>query len=102
MCFIQETMFIICNACTFLFTVIEVSCGEYGDYVRKLVAAIQNGKCDIQAGKPFPQTEQLNNADFDKKINNTQSLPGDTNHGNNLLSYTQNDISKETPATGKY
>lgn len=79
--------------------IIEVSCGEYGDYVRKLVAAIQNGKCDIQAGKPFPQTEQLNNADFDKKINNTQALPGgESNHGNNLLSYTQNDISKETPA----
>ncbi|CAH1405002.1 unnamed protein product [Nezara viridula] len=76
-----------------------ISCGEYGDYVRKLVAAIQNGKCDIQAGKPFPQTEQLNNADFDKKINNTQSLPGEANHGNNLLSYTQNDISKEVPAS---
>ncbi|XP_014291102.1 ATP-binding cassette subfamily G member 4 isoform X2 [Halyomorpha halys] len=79
--------------------IIEVSCGEYGDYVRKLVAAIQNGKCDIQAGKPFPQSAQLNNADVDKKINNTQSLPGETNHGNNLLSYTQNDIAKEIPTT---
>lgn len=41
--------------------VIEVSCGEYGDNVRKLVMAIQNGKHDIQVGKPFPQPENLNN-----------------------------------------
>lgn len=41
--------------------VIEVSCGEYGDNVRKLVTAIQNGKYDIQVGKPFPQPEHLNN-----------------------------------------
>lgn len=41
--------------------VIEVSCGEYGDNVRKLVTAINNGKYDIQVGKPFPQPENLNN-----------------------------------------
>lgn len=40
---------------------IEVSCGEYGDNVRKLVTAINNGKYDIQVGKPFPQPENLNN-----------------------------------------
>jgi len=38
-----------------------VSCGEYGDNVRKLVTAIKNGKYDIQVGKPFPQPENLNN-----------------------------------------
>ena len=81
--------------------VIEVSCGEYGDYVRKLVAAIQNGKCDIQSGKPFPQSEQLNNADVDKKINNTQTpAVGDSNQGNNILAYAHNDIAKETVTTG--
>lgn len=38
-----------------------MSCGEYGDNVRKLVTAINNGKYDIQVGKPFPQPENLNN-----------------------------------------
>lgn len=38
-----------------------MSCGEYGDNVRKLVTAIKNGKYDIQMGKPFPQPEILNN-----------------------------------------
>ncbi|KDR13078.1 ATP-binding cassette sub-family G member 4 isoform X1 [Zootermopsis nevadensis] len=45
--------------------VIEVSCGEYGDNIRKLVNAIQNGKHDIRTGKPFPElppAEVLNNA----------------------------------------
>lgn len=45
--------------------VIEVSCGEYGDHIRKLVTAIQNGKHDIREGKPFPElppAEVLNNA----------------------------------------
>lgn len=45
----------------FLYLVIEVSCGEYGDNVRKLVTAIDNGKYDIQVGKPFPQAKILNN-----------------------------------------
>lgn len=57
----------------FLFsTVIEVSCGEYGDNVKKLVDAIQNGKYDIQNNKPFPNQEQLNN--FDAKSQNGISL----------------------------
>lgn len=48
-----------------LSSVIEVSCGEYGDNIRKLVNAIQNGKHDIRTGKPFPElppAEVLNNA----------------------------------------
>lgn len=45
----------------FFYLVIEVSCGEYGDNVRKLVTAINNGKYDIQVGKPFPQPKSLNN-----------------------------------------
>jgi hypothetical protein len=46
--------------------VIEVSCGEYGDNIRKLVNAIQNGKHDIRTGRPFPEfppAEVLNNAE---------------------------------------
>lgn len=48
-----------------MFLVIEVSCGEYGDNIRRLVNAIQNGKHDIRTGKPFPElpsAEVLNNA----------------------------------------
>ncbi|XP_073989093.1 ATP-binding cassette sub-family G member 4 isoform X2 [Rhodnius prolixus] len=91
--------------------IIEVSCGEYGDYVRKLVTAIQNGKCDIQTGKPFPQTEQLNNADVDKKINSgalpmpaMSQEPNTNSKGTNnmLLAYAHNDIAKDsTPKNGE-
>ncbi|XP_050537758.1 ATP-binding cassette sub-family G member 1 [Daktulosphaira vitifoliae] len=54
---------------------IEVSCGEYGDNVQKLVNAIQNGKCDIQPGKPFPNNEILNNSNQKEiiKSNNLSS-----------------------------
>ncbi|XP_063222771.1 ATP-binding cassette subfamily G member 4 isoform X1 [Bacillus rossius redtenbacheri] len=48
--------------------VIEVSCGEYGDNISKLVEAIQNGKYDIRLGKPFPELPEavvLNNATKD-------------------------------------
>lgn len=41
--------------------VIEVSCGEYGDNVKKLVDAIKNGTYDIQNNKPFPIPEVFNN-----------------------------------------
>ncbi|KAK6636299.1 hypothetical protein RUM43_009958 [Polyplax serrata] len=39
--------------------IIEVSCGEYGDNVKKLVAAIENGKNDIRDGRPLPNAENL-------------------------------------------
>jgi len=57
--------------------VIEVSCGEYGDNIRKLVNAIQNGKHDIRAGKPFPElppVEVLNNAGV--KLTNMSGVLG--------------------------
>jgi hypothetical protein len=41
-------------------TVIEVSCGEYGDHVGNLVKAIGNGKHDIREGKPFPLVKENN------------------------------------------
>ncbi|XP_076296278.1 ATP-binding cassette sub-family G member 1 isoform X3 [Lasioglossum baleicum] len=43
--------------------IIEVSCGEYGDNIKSLVNAIQNGKYDIREGHPFPESkpEPLNN-----------------------------------------
>ncbi|XP_024086064.1 ATP-binding cassette sub-family G member 4 isoform X2 [Cimex lectularius] len=81
--------------------IIEVSCGEYGDYVRKLVTAIQNGKCDIQAGKPFTTSEQqLNNANADKKVNNSSNAENPSNNSNGtnnmLLAYARDDIAKDT------
>jgi len=57
--------------------VIEVSCGEYGDNIRKLVRAIQNGKHDIREGKPFPElppAEVLNNASV--KLSNVNGVLG--------------------------
>lgn len=57
--------------------VIEVSCGEYGDNIRKLVRAIQNGKHDIRTGKPFPElppAEVLNNASV--KLSNGNGVLG--------------------------
>ncbi|XP_046664036.1 ATP-binding cassette sub-family G member 4-like isoform X2 [Homalodisca vitripennis] len=68
--------------------VIEVSCGEYGDNVRKLVNAIKNGKHDIQLGKPFPEIKALNNAN--EKVNNTDVATGDTKMSNGLESSTGN------------
>ncbi|CAL7934659.1 unnamed protein product [Xylocopa violacea] len=43
--------------------IIEVSCGEYGDNIKKLVSAIKNGKYDIREGYPFPDSKSdgLNN-----------------------------------------
>jgi len=57
--------------------VIEVSCGEYGDNIHKLVRAIQNGKHDIREGKPFPElppAEVLNNASV--KLSNGNGVVG--------------------------
>nr|CAD7438922.1 unnamed protein product [Timema bartmani] len=66
---------------------IEVSCGEYGDNIKKLVAAIQNGKHDIRTGKPFPdlpEDEVLNNSVKEKltngradNVNVSVTQPGD-------------------------
>jgi hypothetical protein len=68
---------IINNKYYFSSLVIEVSCGEYGDNIRKLVNAIQNGKHDIRAGKPFPElppVEVLNNAGV--KLTNMSGVLG--------------------------
>ncbi|XP_054261106.1 ATP-binding cassette sub-family G member 4 isoform X2 [Macrosteles quadrilineatus] len=81
--------------------VIEVSCGEYGDNVRKLVAAIKNGKHDIRVGKPFPEIEAsntLNNANA--KVNNDiaageRKMSNGTTGVNNMLLAATNDIAKE-------
>ncbi|XP_050422485.1 ATP-binding cassette subfamily G member 4 isoform X2 [Adelges cooleyi] len=57
---------------------IEVSCGEYGDNVRKLVNAIQNGKYDIQTGKTFPTSDNLNNV-------NQKDIVKSSNLSSNLI-----------------
>lgn len=83
--------------------VIEVSCGEYGDNVRKLVKAINNGKHDIQIGKPFPE-ESMNLNNSTAKVNNTDvesrkinGLDNPTSNGMNkmLLASVQDDIAKD-------
>lgn len=60
--------------------IIEVACGEYGDHTRTLVNAINNGKEDIQDGKPLPVlqiTDGLNNSDkFAHDIKNTLAAAG--------------------------
>lgn len=87
----------------FSISVIEVSCGEYGDNVRKLVNAIKNGKHDIQMGKPFPELKPLNNAGT--KVNNTDveqrkanGLESTTGNGMNnmLLACAKDDIAKDS------
>uniref|UniRef100_A0A8D8ZVH1 ATP-binding cassette sub-family G member 1 n=1 Tax=Cacopsylla melanoneura TaxID=428564 RepID=A0A8D8ZVH1_9HEMI len=97
------------NPASFL---IEVSCGEYGDNVRKLVTAINNGKHDIRNNKPFPKSEVLNNAvlavsDNDKKKINGSNLsseipevdktgPNSNIKSNVVLKYANNDIVKDS------
>ncbi|XP_014468323.1 PREDICTED: ATP-binding cassette sub-family G member 1-like isoform X2 [Dinoponera quadriceps] len=42
--------------------IIEVSCGEYGDNIKNLVNAINNGKYNIREGHPFPELKDgMNN-----------------------------------------
>lgn len=88
-----------------------MSCGEYGDNIRKLVTAIRNGKNDIRTGKPFPaltnDDEKLNNSGVDaniEKINghshNVESCnesPSSTTTNVNLFQpYVTNDITKNS------
>jgi len=75
--------------------IIEVACGEYGDYVKTLVKAIQNGKCDVQEGKPLPEVEKLNNANVDDKLNKEKNVEAN-NGGTSLLQYAHDDISKSS------
>ncbi|XP_043252019.1 ATP-binding cassette sub-family G member 1 isoform X2 [Colletes gigas] len=67
--------------------IIEVSCGEYGDNIRSLVAAIKNGKYDIREGYPFPEnkSEGLNNA-------LSESLQKGTDSGENAETKDKNDV----------
>ncbi|XP_003246360.1 ATP-binding cassette sub-family G member 4 isoform X2 [Acyrthosiphon pisum] len=85
---------------------IEVSCGEYGDNVRKLVTAINNGKYDIQVGKPFPQPENLNNVN-QKEIMKSSNLSSNfieidklskSVDSDSLLQYSGNTFSKPDDA----
>lgn len=47
---------------TICISVIEVSCGEYGDNIKNLINAINNGKYDIREGYSFPETKDgMNN-----------------------------------------
>ncbi|XP_047001476.1 ATP-binding cassette subfamily G member 4-like isoform X1 [Schistocerca americana] len=99
--------------------IIEVSCGEYGDNIRKLVTAIRNGKNDIRSGTPFPPIagvdEKLNNSNVNilDKSKNLEKSNGQTQESNgepatsvagtniNLFQpYIANDIAKNGHSTG--
>ncbi|GAB1863239.1 ATP-binding cassette sub-family G member 1 [Camponotus japonicus] len=56
--------------------IIEVSCGEYGDNIKNLVNAINNGKYDIREGYPFPETKE--------EMNNCAASTGILKNGDNI------------------
>ncbi|XP_015598558.1 ATP-binding cassette sub-family G member 1 isoform X2 [Cephus cinctus] len=67
--------------------IIEVSCGEYGNNIRNLVNAIDNGKYDIRAGHSFPETKstELNNSSLSKDEKDLKNIPvEDKNDASNL------------------
>lgn len=68
----------------FFFPVIEVACGEYGDNISSLVAAIKNGKHDIREGLPFPETkgENLNNANQTNALSKNVEAEGSKDDSN--------------------
>lgn len=60
--------------------IIEVSCGEYGDNIRKLVNAIANGQNDIRNEQSFPAVtaaDGLNNATKALNENGAESAAAD-------------------------
>lgn len=101
--------------------VIEISCGEYGDNIKKLVNAINNGKYDIRDGYPFPELKEgmnnctastgiLKNGDNIEKIaiklkdindisNLEEKFPQDRrteiSNGKLISNYAANDITKQ-------
>lgn len=101
------------------FSVIEVSCGEYGDNIKNLINAINNGKYDIREGYPFPETKEgmnncnaaagiLKNGDnldkMKKNKNDVSNLEekfseeknGEINNGKLISGYATNDITKQS------
>lgn len=96
--------------------IIEVSCGEYGDHIKKLVNAISNGKNDIRTETSFPAItggEGLNNASktvndnfgesqaAEKSVNETANQvekfadSRSNPNGSLLLNNAMNDIAKD-------
>lgn len=94
--------------------IIEVSCGEYGDHIRKLVHAIANGKNDIRDSQQFVNdVVELNNGQkigFDgisSEVENKNENKGQiekfidedvasNGNGSVALQNVVNDISKDT------
>ncbi|EFN78567.1 ATP-binding cassette sub-family G member 1, partial [Harpegnathos saltator] len=102
--------------------IIEVSCGEYGDNIKKLVNAIDNGKYNIREGQPFPElkegmnnctaatgilknaeerTEKAANIKDKNDVSNLKeekfpdSKSDDINNGKFISTYATNDIAKQ-------
>lgn len=72
--------------------IIEVSCGEYGDHIKKLVNAISNGKNDIRTETSFPAItggEGLNNAS--KTVNDNA---GESQAAEKSVNETANQVEK--------
>ncbi|XP_011704186.1 PREDICTED: ATP-binding cassette sub-family G member 4 isoform X1 [Wasmannia auropunctata] len=65
--------------------IIEVSCGEYGDNIKNLINAINNGKSDIREGYPFPETKE--------GMNNCTAATGILKNGDKMKLKDKNDIS---------
>ncbi|XP_025986553.1 ATP-binding cassette sub-family G member 1 isoform X2 [Solenopsis invicta] len=99
--------------------IIEVSCGEYGDNIKNLINAINNGKYDIREGQPFPEMKEgMNNctaaADILKNGDNldkvkikdkndisnleekfSEEKSNEISNGKLIPSYATNDIAKQ-------
>lgn len=41
--------------------ILEVACGEHGDYIQKLVIAVNSGRCDMYADKTFSENHRITN-----------------------------------------
>ncbi|KAH0951022.1 hypothetical protein HN011_009710 [Eciton burchellii] len=98
--------------------IIEISCGEYGDNIKNLVNAINNGKYDIREGYPFSEMKDgmnnctstgiLKNGDSIEKVklkdvndisNLEEKFPQDRqneiSNGKFISDYATNDIAKQ-------
>lgn len=95
-------MFYLCSS------VIEVSCGEYGDNVRNLVNAIANGKHDIREGKPFPVLKESNltaargNGQVNQKLQGEAEVSNGDKNGaiSSTFAFATNYLAKES--NGKF
>lgn len=86
-----------------MISVIEVSCGEYGDNVKTLVNAINNGKYDIREGCTLPQLkESMNNCTATKEILKSTDTIKDKNDITNVEEKYSNEKTLNDISNGKF